>query len=346
MTFDLDFLTKIHDAIPGYRAAQKASAVLAKIRAGDFAPLGGRRSRFPMSTTPSHFAADVVLDAIASGEQVQPAMFLDAADEIGRATVAFESAKSALRIAQDYAKQQVSDAYDDGRDHILAGLNTALADLLADIKKLEPLSEIDSAESAIRTDRGKDYQRLEDLLGGYVDIRREQWRVYRANLGSDDFNKSMIEAAVMRNVREVFPLWPVWRDQGYLVGRGHNGTQWVVPPWVNATPGRDNGSRFTSSIAQDTTSTYFLRWAIESGADLWVPTVEEFERSAAALAATIDRGRGYADDEWQDPLTADPTAGLEGLTRDERVIYAREHEERLARTGQKAFLAKLTGDVV
>lgn len=150
-------------------------------------------------------------------------------------------------------------------------LNEELQAVLTETRALGDLADIGTAEAAIDSDRGEDYRTLVALEARYAGVRSAQ-SILTRNVSGDTAPR-FPELVHMPDPVAVFPDLFDWRARGYVTDERTGERRKVSPPWpVDLTPAAhpDRGGAM-------------LRWAAESGAALWVPTMKQLKEAGATL---------------------------------------------------------------
>lgn len=304
-----DLMTPILNSLPEYR---EASESLTAVKA---MPLP-----IAKANSPAEQLADELRAKLAKGK---PLNLLAGAATAMAEVDAVLVARSALTLVRTQLENQLSEIKASNPDPILTGLNSALGDLVEEVRTLAPLGEVTTEAGAIASDRTVDYKRLRSISGRYVAIRREQLRIMKAETGGD---LGIQEVLFVRNLPELFPLWAPWHTHGHLVHDQANRTLTIRPPWpVPADEGidRDHGTASRATFEKDASSTAFLHWAIEAGADLWVPTLEQYATAGEQHYDALAREHRTAviDEHWLDPGGVDLGAPARGNTAAGRISH-------------------------
>ncbi|UFN44517.1 hypothetical protein [Nocardioides okcheonensis] len=283
---DLEFINRLRmENLPGFAArVERRDRVVAEL---------GRRRAAQTEANP--------LGRFASAERFVLEEMLEAGDpleeldqRIAVRVAAAQSAAAALReliAMRGLLDDEVAAA---GRDthHMLPMLHSALRQRVEEAEALGPIDQIATDEATKTSRRYADRDRLGDLLDELGSIRFEQGRVLR-EAGHELGGKTAI-LHMIRNVEDVFPRrgWLPWLTPGWLGKRGTNGEERVEvqTPWPRPL------------MAASTTPEFGL-WALQAGAEQWVPTLAQQEKAAADLTRKSREPR--QDDgrfgEWFDP---------------------------------------------
>lgn len=270
---DGDLTETIRARIPGY------SQAVAALDAATRLPL-------PTASAPTVLgqAAATVEERLLDGNAPDTAELLDIAATAEIEVNAVATARAAVTSVRERLKARTRDLLDQhAHTTVLAGLQEALSEVVAELQALAPLNQIIDDATAVASDRAADRQRLQALAGVYRTIRTEQRRIMKAFTGEDDL--PVPEVAVIRNLTEVFALAVPWRTHGFLIEDGGQATRSITPPWPHRDDdlaGRERAHATTSrhTFWTDASGSEFLLWALEAGAELWVPTGEEFNAAS------------------------------------------------------------------
>ena len=274
-------ITDIHNTLPGYvELGEQLERVQRQL--SDFhraAPATGRVA------TPLSLAAEAIMQAAKS--DALPDVTTIVSDTLRR-NEAIDMTAQALVEAERMLKFQRTAVIATGTPTVLAALGDAMTQLQQEAETLAPLRQIATPEAAMASERFEDARRLQQILSDYAAIRTEQVRILRDRIGEDFAAKKSI-AAFVSNVDEIFPLWAVWLSHGYLEHRHREDRRPVAPPW----PSRAHSDHAT-----------FALWALQHGARLWVPSLEEYQSAAAALRERATQPRTpHNDGDWIDPAS-------------------------------------------
>lgn len=312
----------INSAVPGYREAVAGAEQL-------------RHLQLPVSnvlSTVVSYRQDVSLEQMMNGS-IAATLAQEAADTaerggtlsaealVDRAKVLFveawatQLARSGIEKAQTGLRDLPGEILREHHDRRLTGLAVAMELLVDEVKALRPLHQIDSPGSAINSDRATAHKRLVVLGRYHEQIRAEQFKIMDDETGGEAW--PIPEAMIFRDVRDVFPQWAPWRDYGYLLPQSGRGMpRDIFPPWpvpgdeglkAGFDGGSDRGaatSRSRNTILADSRLLPFLIWAVDAGADLWVPTIAELEQASSELDRALnDEGRATSNPgaAWVDP---------------------------------------------
>lgn len=190
------------------------------------------------------------------------------ADSVRVARLALQRAQTELETELDHAAKAAYPA-----------LYRALADQFAEVAEqltaMPAPRQLTSAETAIDAGRVDDWQAWRKLLDRHAQIRNQQGNLMRLTGVGTPYT----EAAFIRHPDRLWPEWITFhRDGGHVSDlddprRGEP----IVPPWPTDRDGRVPAAGAGSEV--------FLRWALEAGAQLWVPTPDELARETRRLEA-------------------------------------------------------------
>lgn len=307
-----DLMPPIYDTIPGYREARDSLVTL------DGIPM-------PVTSgalTPTQHLATDLLAHLAEDE---PFNLLDRAaaamTEIGRVEVA----RHALVQAREQLNARMRELKASNPDVILAGLNRALIELVAEVRAMQPLHEVTTEAGAIASDRTAEHKHLRAIAPRYTEIRREQLATMRAHAGD---HLGLVEVLFARDLPDHFPLWAPWRTHGFLQQEDGHATRNIRPPWpVDDDPrAHDLSPLSRQNFEKDASTPAFMYWAIDSDVDLWVPTLSEYAEAAQQHSELLARERRteVIDGQWIDPGGIDlgvPSRGLSSGTEARRLRH-------------------------
>lgn len=222
-------------------------------------------------------AAETTLDLDAAvlarlGESADPTAgeLVDLATEVLGRREAFTLAEASLQAAGRSLDSQLNMLIEDRADYVFERMDSQLRDLIERTKALTPLAVAADPALAIKAGRSEDYEKVAEISKTYRALRTEQFRMLRRDI---EHGLSAPTAAIS-NLEKVFPHWDVWLDGGALRQHGSRASRHVTPPWPIAA-----AQRFNLAVAEPR----FLFWAVETGADLWIPTRRQLEREAKRL---------------------------------------------------------------
>lgn len=261
----------IYDQIPGYAELRMKRDRLFKS--------GTPGTRFD---DPEQYVADALLAALATGAELD--WFGPAREAVDEQAVVV-AARGGKRLALQHLDGELEALVTAGTDHVLRALDRDLATTLAQVRKLPKRHQLRTLEAAVDADRLDDFRKLEQLLNHYAGIRGDQ----RHELARHDGGQpsQLPEAAVLRSVDKVFPLWPIWRSHGVLVDDSYGtNEQLLTPPWPTRAEGSRNRPR---DFAEDSADGRFLLWAVDNDVPLWVPDRSQLEAEEARLADVLER---------------------------------------------------------
>lgn len=201
---------------------------------------------------------------------------------------ATEVAMSALVSTRDQLTSEIKAIADDGAA-VFPLLGEALDAVLAKIRKLEPLDQIIDQETAFESRRFADAEQFAKHLETIVTLRREQVRILRA--AGHGFESKLSIGLVIRNLEDVFDDALIWLNPGHLEHRTRNEQRPINPPWPEP-------------LMSAASSTSFALWALQNGAQQWIPSPAQYAEYADALRAKAREPRAdNRDDEWRDPAS-------------------------------------------
>jgi hypothetical protein len=197
-------------------------------------------------------------------------------------------AREALTAMHQMLKSEIA-AVETSAHDVLPLLGRALADRVAEAKQLAPFEEIDTPEAASRSKRHRDADRLAELLAEIAELRGEQFRVLSA--ANFEWTSKASVLCAIRNPSDVFRDTAIWMRPGHLVHRrDRTRQQQVVAPWP-------------WPMQTALTSIDLTRWALQVGAQLWIPTLAQYAAAAKELKADALQPRVDDDrhGDWADP---------------------------------------------
>lgn len=284
MPVNLDLLTELRkDRLPGFsvRLDRRARVVDEIARRHNVSRDANPRGLF---ATSERFELEAMLDAGEPLDQLDQRIAARLAAETA-GTRALAELTSMRTLLNDEIRAAESDAY-----YVLPMLHSSLTERVDEASALGPIEQIATPDAAKRSKQYAAHDRLMELVGELGTLRFEQFRVLRESGHAFAPKASILH--VLRNVEAVFPNkgWAPWLAPGWLGKRGSDERREIDTPWPRP---------LTGTVLTDD----FGVWALQAGADQWVPTLEQYDAAATALtrkarAPREDDGRFG---EWYDP---------------------------------------------
>lgn len=282
-TAQLSPIERAQATIPEYAITRRKASHLRSLNLGDLTETAAHaklRERIHELG-----AQGAITDEVLNGE-----LLLLAMRAVAGATL--HSAISAAAMQSREATRSLDDVH---LDALLSELNNDLGEVTAALTNLMPLSDFESEAAVLESERATEYKEFQRLCQRYREIRTTQIRLtaqsaYDCTQGAGTF---AAEARYICRLETAFPDQDpdAWISE--LVRPSEH--TWVAPmaPWGTR-------SRLDSATVE---SEDFLRWAVESEVQLWIPTGDEH-------AEECERLRNLAT-----PLTPDQAAQMNQESR-------------------------------
>lgn len=152
-------LSSINDRIPGYTETKDALAA-------------AKRLPFPLAravSTEAQIAADIEHE-LRSGADLGNDELLSVAAKAMSEVDAVRVTRGAIVSLRERLRDELDNLYLSNPNIVLAGLNQALQERVAAVRRMRPLEEIFSESDALHSERAADYNRLQALGHDYRQI--------------------------------------------------------------------------------------------------------------------------------------------------------------------------------
>ena len=156
------------------------------------------------------------------------------------------------------------------RDDLLNDLNDQLATVVEAASELAPLSDFATEADVLRSRRLDDYDEFRRLADQHRLIRDAQFQI-----AGTHYSQTEPLAGEARYLKELELQFPKDDPAAWLKDRASS--NWMRPavaPW---------GSEDRLTVTNTSTPDFFA-WALESGAQLWVPTIAQHAAESRRLA--------------------------------------------------------------
>ncbi len=210
-----------------------------------------------------------LIDELAAGRGIPKDLERRAA-KIHALITGHDAALAGLNRARTHLINQLDQTVRDNFDTMFTALNTRLGAVVAAVQGLGNLDGLSSADVAIAGNRAEEYRKLRSAGESYEEVRRAQLALMRASgdLESQGADIHYAEARLMPHTLDVFPEWPTWILEGRHPLKN-------PPPWPH---GHTPTERNTLGTGQE-----FMVWAVNHGAELWVPTRNQYADATREL---------------------------------------------------------------
>lgn len=190
----------------------------------------------------------------------------------------------ALNAARVSLASRLGDVVHAHADSMLAALNDRLRDVTTGCRALAktgPVERLLDGGSAFDDGRSEEFETFRELAARYADIRDAQSRLVRSiRPRGQSSSRNVDEAEIFADTLSVMKHWAAWKEHGHVVQRKVGGKVQVTAPWPGST--RKNLTDGTASKPE------FLAWAVDSGAQLWVPTGAQLDAARERLQHELD----------------------------------------------------------
>jgi hypothetical protein len=263
MTYDAE--TALREGVPAYAAAVAALEHLEKVEV----PAGDHGT--PLSVTISWLQGEVDAGRRVSGEKL-----LKRAVEAATEDEARDAATGALNYVKTMVASTRDSLRDQNRDVVLKAMAVELAEIVGELRELMPLAQVTDALAAINAGRSDDHKRFLAVAEAYERLRADQIKLTREALGRAEPTHPL--ALVVHDPLAVMPEYASWHAKGPQVA------PWPIEPpravdvgiWRTVRTGRD-------TVLVDASRREFAVWAIESGIELALPTMDQYHAAVERL---------------------------------------------------------------
>ena len=227
-------------------------------------------------TDPAALLVDELTKAALAGE---PIKLLDLASVHAERATARELAARAVTAAQRRLEDDLGNAARRAVPRMFDAVASEFAALWCDLRAVDEVDQLATAEQAIAADRAHDWTRWCDLLARNTELRREQaLLIKRAGLATGVYPETLVLAAP----DQVWPRWALEQTNGRELVRDNGDIEHLVPPW----PVDDRGALSLNVAASDV----FVRWALTADVTPRIPTPNQIRDESTRLAALLATG--------------------------------------------------------